>query len=71
MKRSIPTGKLSKLMSCIIESPIEMPKRPKFKGFLDMNDILDNFPEWSPKGRVVDGSNHCKGITFKHNTREL
>ena len=47
-----------------------MPEGAEFKGCLSVDNILDNVPEWSPKGRVVDGINHCDGITFKHHTGE-
>ena len=71
MRRAIPTGKLSKLMGCIIESPIKMPEGAEFKGWLGMVNILDNVPKWSPKGRIVYDNNHYGGITFKHHTGEL
>ena len=64
-------GKLSKLMGCIIESPIEMSEGAEFKGCLGMVNILDNVPKWSPKGRIVYGINHCGGITFKHHTGSI
>ena len=52
--RTILTGKMSKLMGCIIESPIKMPERAEYKGCLAMNNILNNVPKRSPEGRIND-----------------
>ena len=65
MDRSIPTGELGKLVGCKVKGPIEVPEGAVNKRCLSMRDFLDNVPVWSPKGRVIDGIDHCEIITFK------
>jgi len=67
MDRSISMGKLGKLVGCIVKGPIEMPEGAVNKRCLSMRDVLDNMPVRSPKGRVIDGIDHCESIAFKHN----
>ena len=71
LMRTSPTGKMSKLMGCIVKGSAKKSESAESKGGLGLNNIMYDVPKWGPSSRVIDCINHIRSIIFTHHTRKM